>query len=70
MYKYHNIHSLLLGGPSKGILWGRLKEIYLHYTTINACSEDVAASNSPPLLSMSILVLIYYLYFTQVASGQ
>ena len=59
-----------MGGPSKGMLWGRLKEIYLHYTTINACSEDVTASNSPPPLLMNILVLIYHLYFTQGASSQ
>jgi hypothetical protein len=55
------IYTLPQGGPSKGILWGRLKEIHLNYTTMNACSEDVTASKAPYPLSMNILVLIYHL---------
>jgi hypothetical protein len=47
MHKYHTPQSLILGGSSKGVPWGRLKKIHLHYTTINACSEDVTTCNAP-----------------------
>ena len=70
MHKYHTLYLLLQGGSSKDIPWGRLKEIHLNYTTMNACSEDVTASKAPSPPSMSMLVLIYYLYFTQGGSSK
>jgi hypothetical protein len=73
MNTYHTFYPLLQGGSSKGIPWGRLKEIYLHYYTTmiqNASSKDVTAPNVPFLLSMSILVLIYYLCFAQGPSSR
>jgi hypothetical protein len=69
MNTYHTSYPLLQGGSSQGIPWGRLKEIHLHYIIMNACSKDVTVSKVPSPLSMSILVLIYYLYFTQEASS-
>ncbi len=68
VHKHYTLYPLLQGGSSKGIPWGRLKEFRLNYTTMNTCSEDVTASKAPPPLSMNILLLIYYLYFTQGAS--
>jgi len=70
VHKYYILYPLLQGDSSKGIPWGRLKEIHLNYTTINTCSEDVTASKAPPSLSMHILLLIYDLYFTQGASSE
>ena len=58
------MHTLPNGGSSKAVLWGRLKEIHLNYTTVKACSEDDTASKSPYPVSMNILVFIYYFYFT------
>ena len=70
MYTYYTLYPLLQGGSSRGVPWRRLKEIHFNYTTMNACSEDVTASNVPCPLSMNILMLIYYLYFTQGASSK
>jgi len=70
IHNYSTLYTLLQEGSSKGIPWGRLKEIHLHYTTMNACSEDVTASKAPPPFSMSILAFIYYLYFTQGPSSK
>ena len=69
-YIYYTLYPLLQGGSSRGIPWRRLKEIHFNYTTMNACSEDVTASNVPSPLLMNILMLIYYLYFTQEASSK
>jgi len=33
-----------------------MKKIYLNYTTMNACSEDVTAWRTSPPFSVSILV--------------
>src|SRR6266699_7029858 len=65
VHKHYTLYPLLQEGSSKGIPLGRLKEFCLNYTTMNTCSEDVTASKAPPPLSMNILLLIYYLYFTQ-----
>ena len=68
MYAHYFIYTLLQGGSSEDISWGKLKEIHLNYTTI-AWSEDITASKAPSPLSINILVLMNYLYFTQGASS-
>jgi len=70
IHRHYNLQPLIFGGSSKGIPWGRLKEIHLHYTTINACSEDVTIYKASSPLSLSILMPIYYFYFAQGASSK
>ena len=44
---------------------GSLKEIHLSYNTMTASPEGPTAHKEPLPLSVTILVLIYCLYFTQ-----
>jgi len=51
--------------PVKVYPRGGLKEIHLSYTTITASPEGATADKASLPLSMTILVLIYCIYFTQ-----
>ena len=61
MHKYHTLYPLLQEGSSKGIPLRRLKEIHSY----KCIFWDVTIHKGPFPVSISILLLICYLYFTQ-----
>ena len=70
-----SIHTILsipvfIQAPVKAYHEGGLKKIHLSYTTMPASPEGLTAHKGPLPLSLSILVLIYCLYFTQEPSSK